>query len=169
MEVLIWVALSRTRMKKYFLKLYQYNAWANDRVINAINKQKVTDEKILSVMGHVVAAQHLWFNRINGLPPAQVQLWGVYSREKVQEMAAEANRKWLEFVEANENFDRELTYANYVGDPYTNNVETIMIHLVNHCSYHRAQVAMLLRQKGFEPINTDFITYDRVLRGQWKD
>ena len=44
-----------------------------------------------------------------------------------------------------------------------------MIHLVNHSSYHRAQIALLLRQKGYEPINTDFITYDRVLRGQLKD
>jgi len=48
-------------------------------------------------------------------------------------------------------------------------VESIMMHLVNHCSYHRAQVALLLRQKGFEPLNTDFITYDRVVRGQWKE
>ena len=156
-------------MKKYFLKLYKYNAWANDRVIGAIKRQNVTDEKILSVMGHVVAAQHLWFNRINALPPAPVQLWGVYTLAQVDDMAANANTKWMGFIEANENFDRELTYTNYVGDPYTNNVETIMIHLVNHCSYHRAQVAMLLRQKGFEPVNTDFITYDRVIRGQWKD
>jgi len=72
-------------------------------------------------------------------------------------------------VESQDNFNRELTYTNYVGEPYTNNVEMIMIHLVNHSSYHRAQIAMLLRQKGFEPINTDFITYDRVIRGQWKE
>ena len=44
-----------------------------------------------------------------------------------------------------------------------------MIHLVNHSSYHRAQIAMLLRQKGMEPINTDFITYDRVKRGQLQE
>jgi uncharacterized damage-inducible protein DinB len=56
-----------------------------------------------------------------------------------------------------------------VGDSYTNNVEMIMIHLVNHSSYHRAQIAMLLRQKGLEPINTDFITYDRVITGQWEE
>jgi uncharacterized damage-inducible protein DinB len=61
-----------------------------------------------------------------------------------------------------------MTYKNYVGEDYTNNVEMIMIHLVNHSSYHRAQIAMLLRQKGFEPINTDFITYDRVITGQLK-
>jgi uncharacterized damage-inducible protein DinB len=156
-------------MKKYFLKLYQYNAWANKRVIDALNSQAVRDEKILSLMGHVVAAQFLWLHRIKGLPPAQVKLWGEYTLEKVTEMAAEAGTQWLEFVEANDNFDRELTYTNYVGDPYVNNVESIMIHLVNHSSYHRAQIAMLLRQKGFQPINTDFITYDRVLRGQWKD
>ncbi|MFM8742635.1 MAG: DinB family protein [Cytophagales bacterium] len=44
-----------------------------------------------------------------------------------------------------------------------------MIHLVNHGSYHRGQVAMLLRERGYEPFNTDLITYDRVLLGQWKD
>jgi uncharacterized damage-inducible protein DinB len=120
-------------------------------------------------MGHIVAAQFLWLHRIKGLPPAQVKLWGQYSLEQVTKMAEEAGKLWLEFVNANDSFDRELTYHNYVGDPYTNNVESIMIHLVNHCSYHRAQIALLLRQKGFEPINTDFITYDRVLRGQWKD
>jgi uncharacterized damage-inducible protein DinB len=84
-------------------------------------------------------------------------------------MGQEVAALWLAFVEETENFDRELTYHNYTGDPYVNNVEMIMIHLVNHSSYHRAQIALLLRQKGFEPINTDFITYDRVITGQWKD
>ncbi|HYF69766.1 MAG TPA: DinB family protein [Ohtaekwangia sp.] len=156
-------------MKSYFLKLYQYNAWSNKRVIDTLTRQNINDEKILRIMGHIVAAQFLWLHRIKGLPPAQVKLWGEYTLEKVTDMAEEVGKLWIDFVESNDNFNRELTYHNYVGDPYTNNVESIMIHLVNHSSYHRAQIAMLLRQKGFEPINTDFITYDRVLRGQWKD
>lgn len=156
-------------MKSYFLKLYQYNAWSNKRVIDTLIRQNINDEKILTIMGHIVAAQFLWLHRIKGLPPAKVKLWGKYTLEKVTDMAEEVGKLWIDFVEANEDFNRELTYHNYVGDPYTNNVESIMIHLVNHSSYHRAQIAMLLRQKGFEPINTDFITYDRVLRGQWKE
>jgi uncharacterized damage-inducible protein DinB len=156
-------------MKKYFLKLYQYNEWANKRVINCLTHQNVNDEKIFSLMGHIVAAQFLWLHRIKGLPPAEVKLWGDYQLSQLVTMAEDAGRLWLEFVEQTEDFNRELTYYNYVGDPYINNVEMIMIHLVNHCSYHRAQIAMLLRQKGFEPINTDFITYDRVITGQWKD
>jgi uncharacterized damage-inducible protein DinB len=156
-------------MKKYFLKLYNFNAWANSRVIACLKQQSITDEKVLSVFGHVLAAQFLWLHRIKGLAPPNVKLWGEYSLVTLEKMASDANQQWLDFVEATDSFDRELTYTNYTGDPYTNNVETIMMHLVNHCSYHRAQVAMLLRQNGFEPINTDLITYDRVVRGQWKE
>ncbi len=156
-------------MKAYFLKLYQYNAWSNERVLGCLTRQNVGDEKILTIMGHIVAAQFLWLHRIKGLPPANVKLWGEYTLQQVTSMGEEAGRLWLEFVESTDDFNRELTYTNYVNDPYVQNVETIMIHLVNHSSYHRAQIALLLRQKGYEPINTDFITYDRVLRGQLKN
>ncbi len=156
-------------MKKYFLKLYKYNAWSNERVMQCLTKQTVVDEKILTLMGHIVAAQFLWLHRIKGLPAPNVKLWGAYTFEQLQEMVPEAGRQWIEFVESTDNFDRELTYRNYVNEPYTNNVETIMIHLVNHSSYHRAQIALLLRQKGYEPVNTDFITYDRVITNQLKD
>jgi uncharacterized damage-inducible protein DinB len=84
-------------------------------------------------------------------------------------MGDDAGKQWIEYVESTDDFDRELSYRNYVNEPYTNNVETIMIHLVNHSSYHRAQIAILLRQKGMEPVNTDFITYDRVMRGQLEE
>jgi uncharacterized damage-inducible protein DinB len=156
-------------MKKYFLKLYQYNVWASDRVLKCLQRQQVADEKILSLMGHVLAAQFLWLHRIQGLPPPDVKLWGSYTLPQLVSMAEEAGKRWLQFVESQDSFNRELSYTNYVGEQYTNNVEMIMIHLVNHSSYHRAQIAMLLRQKGLEPINTDFITYDRVIRGQWKE
>lgn len=156
-------------MKKYFLKLYQYNAWANARVLSSLQRQNVSDEKICSLMGHIVAAQFLWLHRIKGLPPPDVKLWGNYTVAQLSTMAEEAGKKWLDFVESQDDFNREMSYTNYVGEPYTNNVEMIMIHLVNHSSYHRAQIALLLRQKGLEPVNTDFITYDRVITGQWSE
>lgn len=156
-------------MKEYFLKLYRYNAWSNDRVINCLVRQKVSHVKILSLMGHIVAAQFLWLHRIKGLPPPSIKLWDNYQLDNLVKLTADANKRWLEFVENTDDFNRELTYKNYTGDPYTNNVESIMIHLVNHSTYHRAQIALLLRENGLEPVNTDFITYDRVLRGQWKE
>jgi uncharacterized damage-inducible protein DinB len=156
-------------MKPYFLKLYQYNAWANDRILGCLTRQTVESKKILSIMGHIISAQFLWLHRIKGLPPADVKLWGEYKLPQLVKMSEEASLRWLDFIEATVDFNRQLTYLNYTGDPYVNNVEMIMIHLVNHSTYHRGQIALLLRQEGLEPINTDFITYDRVLTGQWKD
>lgn len=156
-------------MKRYFLKLYQYNAWGNKRVLDCLTRQQVHDEQVLTLLGHIVAAQFLWLHRIKGLPAPDVKLWGSYGLAQLTGLVEKAGEQWLEFVESTDNFDREMTYKNYTGDPYTNNVEMVMIHLVNHSSYHRAQIAMLLRQKGFEPVNTDFITYDRIMTGQLKD
>ena len=156
-------------MKKYFLKLYQFNAWANERVMKCLIDQNVSNEKIISLMGHIAAAEMLWLHRVKGLPKPDVKLWSSYSHEQLSAMLAKADKDWLDYVQSAESFDRELEYTNYTGDPFVNNVESIMIHTANHASYHRAQVAMLLRQNGFEPVNTDFITYDRVIRGQLKN
>lgn len=153
-------------MKKYFLRLFQFNAWANQRVLLSLERQHVSHEKILSLMGHIAAAEMLWLHRIKGLPKPNVKLWDNYSIGELEAMIEKIDHQWLEFIEATENFDRELSYTNYTGDPFTNNVEAIIMHTANHASYHRAQVAMLLRQNGFEPVNTDFITYDRIMRGQ---
>jgi uncharacterized damage-inducible protein DinB len=156
-------------MKKYFLKLYQYNEWANRRVLKAITEQNVQDEKILSLFSHQMSANYLWLHRIKGLPPPAIELWKTYPVTELARMVDEVSSMWLAFIQETESFDRVLKYNNYTGDYFENNVEHIMMHLVNHGTYHRGQVSLLLRMKGFEPINTDFITWDRVISGQLKN
>jgi len=156
-------------MKSYFLKLYQYNAWANQKVIQCLKQQNVDDEKIKQLLSHLLAALFIWLNRIKGLPKSPYELWKTYSIMELENMVFDSTRSWLEYINATTDFNRELTYTNYVGEPYVNNVEQIMIHLVNHSTYHRAQIAILLRQKGFEPVNTDYITWDRVITDQLED
>jgi uncharacterized damage-inducible protein DinB len=153
-------------MKKYFLKLYQFNAWANDQVMECLKRQEVNHDRILSLMGHILAAQLVWLHRIKGIPPPAVVLWGNPSLEELTLLCEKAGKQWLAYIEAEENFDRELHYKNFAGHPFISNVEMIIIHVVNHSTYHRAQIAMLLRQSGMEPVNTDFIMYDRVMAGK---
>jgi len=156
-------------MKSYFLKLYEYNAWANRRVLRALKSQQVEDEKILTIFSHLLSAQFLWLHRIKGLAPAPYELWKQYDLSKLSQMVEESATAWLAYISETESFDRILKYHNYTGDYFENNVEHIMMHLVNHGTYHRGQVALLLRQRGFEPVNTDFITYDRIISGQLKN
>ena len=58
---------------------------------------------------------------------------------------------------------RLVSYSNSLGNAYDSAVHDILTHAVVHASYHRAQVATRLRDHGFEPVNSDFITYCREL------
>jgi len=45
----------------------------------------------------------------------------------------------------------------------------LMQHLANHSTYHRGQIALMLRQLGAEPLPTDFHVFLAEGRGQAAD
>ena len=57
--------------------------------------------------------------------------------------------------------DRDVTYTNSAGQEFTSRVEDILLHVVMHGSYHRGQVAMLIRDGGGTPAPTDYIAFVR--------
>jgi uncharacterized damage-inducible protein DinB len=54
-----------------------------------------------------------------------------------------------------------ISYQNTKGEAYQNTIKDIMFHIINHSSYHRGQVMMLVRNAGLEPIPTDYILTKR--------
>ncbi|MCS6973279.1 MAG: hypothetical protein N2044_05810 [Cyclobacteriaceae bacterium] len=157
-------------MKEYLLKLYDYNTWANTRVLSALIEQQCSDAKTLTLFSHIMAAQLLWLHRVQGWPPPEVELWKQYSVDELSIMHAKGSEGWKQYLNhAGENdFFRHLNYTNYTGQPFENRIFEILIHTVNHATYHRGQIALRMREQGYEPINTDFITYERIITGQLK-
>lgn len=155
-------------MTNYFETIFRYNAWANERVMDCLKRQNIQDEKIRSLFGHTLVAQLVWLNRILSRPAPRYSLWGVYELDQLQSMMSEANSTWREFVGSNTSFDQKISYTNSAGDKFTDQADVIMIHVVNHCTYHRGQIAARIRQNGLEPVGTDFITWDRIITGQLK-
>ncbi len=159
------VHISLVKMKEYLLKLFEYNDWANKRVLALLQKEKVGDEKILTLMGHVLAGELLWLNRI--VPGQRVfELWKKYTIHELRIMQVLSAKNWFEFIRSAPSFEEKTEYKNTNGDKYVSEVNNILIHVVNHASYHRGQIAMLLRQKGVPPAKTDFIVYERTITKQ---
>ena len=72
---------------------------------------------------------------------------------KVEEFVASKDRKFL---------DEVITYKNTKGFEYSNAVEDILFHLVNHATFHRGQVITMLRELGFDKFPPqDLIAYLR--------
>lgn len=157
-------------MKEYLLKLYDYNTWANARVLGALEQQQCSDSKTILLFSHVMAAQLLWLHRVQGWPPPEVELWKQYSMEELQAMHVKGAEGWRNYIAGTEEkeFYRALKYTNYSGQAFENRVLEILAHTVNHATYHRGQIALRMREQGYEPINTDLITYERIITGQLK-
>ena len=69
---------------------------------------------------------------------------------------------WAEKLEP-AGWDRIVPYRNIKGESFKSPVWQIVLHVVNHASYHRGQITTMLRQLGHTPVGTDLITYYRGL------
>ena len=65
-------------MKKYFLDLFEYNKWANERMLIALEEMDEPTEKLILLYGHLISAQIVWLNRIKDLPTAPFR-YGMYT------------------------------------------------------------------------------------------
>src|SRR5216684_9425047 len=153
--------------------LYDYNAWANRRVLAAA--EPLTAEQFLRQTGssfsslrdtlaHIYAAEWVWLERFQGRSPAALP-----DAAKFPDVISLRGR-WLEhearllaFVRGltQSDLDREMEYKTLKFGTYCNPLWQSMQHLVNHGTYHRGQVTTLLRQLGAKPMLTDLIHFYR--------
>jgi len=60
-----------------------------------------------------------------------------------------------------EDLGREIDYRTSDGRAFRSTIEDILLHVALHGSYHRGQIALLIRGGGGEPASTDFIAFVR--------
>ena len=53
-----------------------------------------------------------------------------------------------------------VSYTGFTGDIWTYPLWRVLMHLLNHQSYHRGQVTMFLRLLGAEPMPVDLLVAD---------
>jgi uncharacterized damage-inducible protein DinB len=147
-------------MKSYYLRLAD---WANRRVLAFLQSLSTPPEKARRVFAHVLAAEQIWITRLRGEDSSALEVWPASTLEECAawvEKNAEAYRQYLETV-TDETLNSIMRYRNSQGVEFRNAVHDTLTHVVLHGSYHRGQIALIIRGAEFEPINTDFITFIR--------
>ena len=150
----------------YFERLYAYNFWANTQLLNLIESNpSAYTEDVQIALSHYIAAQEIWASRIAGRAAEVKGVWEKYSIEQCKAFAKSTADYWegvLATLHKPEDYTRKIAYKNTKGDYYETPIVDIVGHCVNHATYHRAQIARMLREKGVAPVNTDYITYCRL-------
>lgn len=139
-------------------KLISYNFEANNLIIRCIEENKVQDEEIIRLISHIINAQLIWNSRIDSeLSPVPVfQIHAVQDLPMLNEMAYKSTLRIYRQYEG-EHGSKIIPYKTTAGVPYESLSEDIILHVCNHGTYHRGQIAKLLRSAGIAPPATDFI------------
>jgi len=149
-------------MTNYFEDLIKYNDWANKKVLSCISNNNLEDHQtILQLMSHILSSQFVWHLRIKRLPTSVFPLWEIYKFNELTTMNEDSTKNWLSLIHLEKNFEREINYHSTKGEHFTNNLKHIMMHVFNHGTYHRAQIATLIKTEGHLAPQTDFILFAR--------
>lgn len=147
--------------KEYFQSLYQYNKWANDKVLDVFLKQDTVPEKSLLWMSHIIAAEKAWFSRIVNEDFGAFKLWESVELPELKELQLKFDGLYINHVSSKEDFESFISYKNTKGEAHETKLSDILIHVANHGTYHRGQISANLKENGIQPVSTDFIFWKR--------
>lgn len=128
------------------------------QTMEAINKE--ASQAAERQVRHLYFAEKVWYHRLHGEGTAfsmdeTIPLPELCSFWKV------VTSKWAE--EAETAHTKKMAYKNLSGEPFTNLVSEVMMHLVDHATYHTGQLMSQVRQAGVTPIHTGYIHYRRLV------
>jgi uncharacterized damage-inducible protein DinB len=141
-------------------RLWEYNNWANNLLFESFAVSTETiPASCMRLLSHIVNVQSIWLHRMKG----EKQTLGAW-----EEQGLEACKSWHEQTSAGLNaiildyspdLIFKIEYRNLQGQLFQKSIADILLHVFNHGTYHRAQIAQDMRRNGLEPISTDYIIF----------
>jgi len=160
-------------MLKEIQQLYDYNRWANHRILDATSKLSAEEftkdlrnsfPSIRDTLVHILGGEWIWLTRWNGISPTGFpDTWDTSTHEALRKQWQEVERDQTAFLSGltEQSLNKVIAYRNTAGNPFANPLWQMMRHVVNHSTYHRGQVTTMLRQLSAEAVATDLIVFYR--------
>ena len=149
----------------HFIHLFKYNDWATRTTAKSLKGLEKKDERLGELLSHIISAQKLWLNRVLKREIV-VSPWDKLAVQECISQSTSVTAEWVNLLESyvDKDLDKRIEYANTKGEKYVNTLRDIIIHVINHSTYHRAQIAQRVKALGEKPAVTDYIAYQRELQ-----
>jgi uncharacterized damage-inducible protein DinB len=154
----------------------QYHRWATEQVLaetvelgseQLLQNLKGSFPSIYDTLKHLYQSDRIWLDRLEQRPA------GTSADYEVPGCMWELRDEWLPLQDRiieiarplnAEDLSRTISYKNLAGQPFSDPLWEVLLHIVNHGTHHRGQVTTMLRQLGLKPTNLDLIRYFRQLK-----
>jgi uncharacterized damage-inducible protein DinB len=155
------------------LLMLDYMYWGHDRVINGARQLSETQLtapirpgflSTLALLVHIMGAERVWLSRWQGESPRKLlSVSDIPSLDALvtawEPLRAEMRASVLNMDDPNQ----EVIYYRTNGEEKRNTWWHLFMHVVNHGTEHRSQVALFLAMHGIDVGNLDLTEYLRGL------
>lgn len=155
------------------LDLHRYHRWAHGLTLATVGtlsaEEQTRDLKssfpsLVATLVHVLSAEWIWLQRWNGVSPTSwPEMPSLKTFAEVEVRWGDIEAEQTAYIESRseQQLATRIAYRSLKGDPYEDSLADMIQHVVNHGTYHRGQIATMLRQLGYAPPSTDLIAYRR--------
>jgi uncharacterized damage-inducible protein DinB len=160
-----------TRTPEDLAKLFAYGRWATAKTLESAAALDAADfskpiggsfGSVQGTLAHLYGADWVWLERFHGRSPSSLpgaeSLTSLSTIRERWEPVHQGLQKYVDSL-APERLGEALTYVNFAGQTWTYPIGEALVHVAIHGTYHRGQVATLLRQLGQKAASTDYLRW----------
>ena len=153
------------------LLLLEFSNAANDRVIEGL--RGLTPELLLSplrndflspfgLMVHILSSERVWLDRWKGAyPPVLIMTEDIPTLDALVAAWQPLRAEMREFVEGVEDEEMDISYNTTQGVEHRMPWWQLFLHVFNHTTEHRSQVALFLATRDIDVGNLDLVWFLR--------
>lgn len=161
-------------MKEVLKQYAAYTIWANQKIFDCMSNlsgelitQEITSSfpSLSKTILHMWNAEAIWWQRLK--LEEKIIVPGDNFTGSFTELIKQMNQQsviWKEWVDnaTETQLQHVFFYRNSKREEFKQPVYELLLHIMNHGTYHRGQLVTMLRQLGVDKIpSTDFTTFCR--------
>lgn len=160
-----------TPAKDYFRDMFDYMRWADREMIASARSvpdeayygdQGISFGSIHKLMVHCMAAQWIWLSRWRGEAPTRLESHEQYpTRGELEQRWPLVHAAVVDFLglQTSASLARAVEYRNTNGEHFSLPLSDLMLHVLDHATYHRGQVASMIKRAGGQPATISYQRY----------
>jgi uncharacterized damage-inducible protein DinB len=156
---------------EYLTYLFSYNQWANNRVLNDVSE--LSDQYLKKAQGHswgsvrgmlvhMMGAEWIWLRRLRGQSPKALLSPSEFSAvDSIRTRWSMISGNILGFIREQDekSLMRAILYRSTSGNPYSLKVWQVLVHVANHATHHRGELAAMFSLMNLSHVEEDWLIF----------
>lgn len=145
-------------IKDFFIDKFEYDFRSNQKWCEVLQQNEDSlSPFILKSFSHIINVHHIWITRIEG-KIAESHTWDQLPLDYWAKLCQDNHLKTNDYLEKIE-LNTKVNYMSEEGVRLEKIDIDILYHILNHSTYHRAQISREICDLGLSPPSFNFISF----------